>query len=81
MKWIEGEEPQDAGFGMSMPVFLVLWLVCAIAAGISWQNLVDNTPASTPLHLSFPALLVLSASFGLPVAGLIAVAVAIVRRG
>jgi hypothetical protein len=78
---IEVEEAQDAGLGMSLPVFLVLWLVCAIAAGISWQNLVDNTPATTPLHLSVPALLVLSISFGLPTAGLIAMAVAIFRRG
>ena len=81
MKRIEVEEPQDAGLGMSLPMFLILWLVCAIAAGISWQNLVDNTPASTPLHISFPALLVLSISFGLPVAGLVAMAVNIFRRG
>jgi hypothetical protein len=75
------EEPQDAGIGMSAPVFLVLWLVCAIAAGISWENLVGNTPAATPLHITFPALLVLSVSFGLPSAGLLAMAIDMFRRG
>lgn len=79
MKRVESE-PQDAGLGMSIPVFLCIWLVCAIVAGISWENLVISTPASTPLHISFPALLVLSISFGLPGAGLIAMAIDIFRK-
>jgi hypothetical protein len=65
---------------MSIPVFLCIWLVCAIVAGISWENLVTNTAASTPLHISFPALLILSVSFGLPGAGLIAMAIDIFRK-
>jgi hypothetical protein len=74
-------EPQESGLGMSIPLFLCIWLVCAIVAGLSWENLVSNTPASTPLHMSFPALLVLSVSFGLPGAGLIAMAIDIFRKG
>jgi hypothetical protein len=64
-----------------MPVFLGIWLVCAVLAGISWQNLVSNTLASNgALSISFPALLVLSVSFGLPGAGLVCFAISIVRN-
>lgn len=71
---------QAGGFGVTMPVFLGIWLVCAIIAGISWQNLVDNTPAVGKLTISFPAMLVLSLSFGLAGAGLVAMAIDIARR-
>jgi hypothetical protein len=65
----------DRVFAMSIPPFLAVWLVCAILAGISWENLVANTPTSgAPLTIGFPALIVLSVSFGLPGAGLAAFA-------
>ncbi len=71
----------DPVLGLSMPVFLAIWLVCAVVAGISWENLVTNTPASTPLHSTFLARIVLSVSFGLPGAGFISMAVGLFRGG
>jgi hypothetical protein len=73
-------EEQPGSFGVTMPLFLIIWLVCAVIAGISWQNLVDNTPAVGKLSISFPAMIVLSLSFGLPGAGLVAMALDIIRR-
>jgi hypothetical protein len=70
----------NTGLGVSMPVFLGIWLVCAVIAGIIWENLVSGTPASTPLTISFPALIVVSLSFGIAGAGLAAAAVGIFRR-
>jgi len=63
---------------MSVPAFLAIWAVCAFLAGISWANLVSNTgPGDT---ITFPELLVLSVSFGLPGAGLVAFAWGIIRE-
>ena len=73
-------EGQPGSFGVTMPVFFAIWLVCAIVAGISWQNLVDNTLIVGKTGISFPAMLVLSLGFGLPGAGLICMAVDIIRR-
>jgi hypothetical protein len=73
-------EEQPGDFGVTMPVFLGIWLVCAIIAGISWQNLVDNTPAVGKLSISFPAMIVLSVGFGLPGAGLVCMALDVFRR-
>jgi uncharacterized protein (DUF983 family) len=69
----------DSGLGVSMPVFLGIWLVCTIIAGLVWTNLVDNTPASSTLVLTFPALIVVSLTFGIAGAGLAAAAVGIFR--
>ncbi|HVC83381.1 MAG TPA: hypothetical protein VNL35_23055 [Chloroflexota bacterium] len=79
---MERREPvHDAsGFGISMPVFLGIWLVCAVLAGLDWQNLVTNTSLTGKLTITFPAMMVLSLSFGLAGAALIAVAVGIFRR-
>jgi len=68
------------GVAFTFPIFLGVWLVCAVVAGLIWQNLVDNTLAQTPLSLPISALVVLSAGFGLAGAGLVGVAVDIVRR-
>ena len=73
-----GTEP--GGFGVTMPVFLGIWLVCAIVAGLVWQNLVDNTPAVSRLVITFPAMIVLSLSFGIAGAGLVSMAIDIFRR-
>jgi hypothetical protein len=70
----------ETGLGVSMPVFLGIWLVCAVIAGIIWESLVSGTPASTPLEITFPALIVVSLSFGIAGAGLAAAAVGIFRR-
>ena len=69
-----------AGAAFTLPIFFGVWLVCAVIAGLVWQNLVDNTLAQIPLSLSFSALLVLSAGFGMAGAGLVSLAVDIVRR-
>ena len=69
----------DSGLGVSMPVFLGIWLVCTIGAGIVWSNLVSNTAASSTLVLTFPALIVVSFTFGIAGAGLAAAAVGIFR--
>jgi uncharacterized protein (DUF983 family) len=69
----------DSGLGVSMPVFLGIWLVCAIIAGAVWSNLVTNTAASSTLVLTFPALIVVSLTFGIAGAGLAAAAVGIFR--
>jgi hypothetical protein len=66
---------------MPMSVFLVVWLVCAVLAAISWDNLVTSTPAANgQLSISFLQLVVLGASFGLPGAGLVSFAVGIIRN-
>ena len=72
--------PGDTDLGVSMPVFLGIWLVCAVIAGLIWENLVSGTPASSALVITFPALLVLSLSFGIAGAGLAAAAIGIFRR-
>lgn len=66
------------GFGVSMPVFLGLWLICAIVAAFIWQSLVNDTPG----HNAFSALatIVLGAGFGFAGAGLAAIAVHIARN-
>ncbi|MGH2410677.1 MAG: hypothetical protein ACRDGS_09950, partial [Chloroflexota bacterium] len=75
------EPVQDSsGFGFSMPVFLGIWLICAVLAGLDWQNLVTNTSLTSKLTISFPAMMVLSLSFGLAGAALVAAAVGIIRR-
>ncbi|HEY8286661.1 MAG TPA: hypothetical protein VIJ28_19910 [Chloroflexota bacterium] len=75
------ELAQDSsGFGISMPIFLGIWLVCAVFAGLDWQNLVTNTSLTSRLTISFPAMIVLSLSFGLAGAALISAAVGIFRR-
>ena len=74
------QERAPAGAAFTLPIFLGVWLVCAVLAGLVWQNLVDNTLAQTPLSLPLSALLVLSAGFGLAGAGLVSVAADIVRR-
>jgi hypothetical protein len=75
---------READYGplaMPMPVFLVIWLVCAIVAAISWDNLVTTTPAANgQLTISFLQLVVLGTSFGLPGAGLVSFAVGIIRN-
>ena len=71
--------PGDAGFGVSIPVFLGIWAVCAVIAGLIWENLVHGTPASSALVLTFPALIVVSLSFGIAGAGLAAAAIGIFR--
>jgi hypothetical protein len=64
------EEP--SALAMPLWTFFCVWIVCAAGAAISWNNLVTNTPtAGTPLSITFPELLVLSITFGLPGAALI----------
>ncbi|HVA89630.1 MAG TPA: hypothetical protein VNL71_07280 [Chloroflexota bacterium] len=79
---MERREPtrDPSGFGISMPVFLGIWLVCAVVAGLDWQNLVAGTSISSKLTITFPAMIVLSLSFGLAGAALVAAAVGIFRR-
>ncbi|HXT36158.1 MAG TPA: hypothetical protein VN837_11330 [Chloroflexota bacterium] len=79
---MERREPtrDSSGFGISMPIFLGIWLICAILAGLDWQNLVTNTSLTSKLTITFPAMLVLSLSFGLAGAALVAAAVGIFRR-
>ena len=74
------QETAPSGSGFTFPIFLGVWLVCAVIAGLIWQNMVDNTLSQTPLTLPTSALLVLSAGFGLAGAGLASVAVDIARR-
>ncbi len=69
----------DSGLGVSMPVFLGIWLVCSIIAGLVWSNLVSNTAASSALVLTFPALIMVSLTFGVAGAGLAASAAGIFR--
>ncbi|MGH2390347.1 MAG: hypothetical protein ACRDIE_19270 [Chloroflexota bacterium] len=68
----------NSSFGVSMPVFLGIWLVCAVIAGLIWENLVNGTPGT--LVITVPALIVVSLSFGIAGAGLAAAAVGIFRR-
>jgi uncharacterized protein (DUF983 family) len=76
----QGESSQgDSGLGVSMPVFLGIWLVCAVIAGLVWSNLVSETPASSTLVLTFPALIVVSLTFGIAGAGLAAAAIGVFR--
>jgi hypothetical protein len=77
MKRVE-REVDTAGFGMSMPVLLGIWAVCAIIAGAIWQNLVSNTLGAQ--GISTTAMIILSLGFGFAGAGLVCVAVDIVRR-
>lgn len=74
-----GRATEPEGFGVTMPVFLGIWLICAIIAGLVWQNLVNNTLGSN-LVITFPAMIVLSLSFGIAGAGLVAMLVDIFRR-
>lgn len=67
-----------AGFGIAMPVFLGIWLVCSVIAGLIWQNLVSTSPGMGPL--TFPATIVLSLSFGVAGAGLACVAIGLFRQ-
>ncbi|HWE61533.1 MAG TPA: hypothetical protein VHB98_07465 [Chloroflexota bacterium] len=77
MKRVEREE-DFSGFGVSMPVLFGIWVVCAVIAGIVWQNLVSNTPGA--LSLSFSSMLILSIGFGFAGAGLICMAIDIIRQ-
>ena len=79
MRQVRREE-EIGGFGVTMPVFLGIWLVCALLAGISWSNLVSNTLSVGKLGMTPIALIVLSVSFGLPGAGLVCMAWDIIRR-
>lgn len=74
---LEHEEQQD-GFGVGIPVFLGLWLICAVAAALIWQGLVNDTPGHN--NFSAVATLVLGLGFGFAGAGLVALAVYIVRK-
>jgi polyferredoxin len=71
---------EPSSLGVNVLTFLVIWLVCALLAAWSWNNLVTNTPTvGGNLSISFGALLVLSSTFGLAGAGLVCFAISIVR--
>jgi hypothetical protein len=71
-------ETETYGFGVSIPILLGIWLVCAVIAGLVWQNLVSNTPGA--VSISPVAMIVLSAGFGFAGAGLTCLAVDIIRK-
>jgi hypothetical protein len=71
---------EPSSLGVNVRTFLAIWFACALLAAISWDNLVTNTPTvGGNLSISFPALLILSSTFGLAGAGLVCFAVSIVR--
>ena len=72
------QDEQLDGFGVGIPTFLGVWLVCAIGAALIWQSLVNDTPG----HNAFSAVatIVLGVGFGFAGAGLVALAVHIARR-
>jgi len=73
--------PETNGLGVSLPVFLGIWLVCAVIAGFVWQDLVANTNnQAQQLSISVSAMFVLSITFGLPGAGLVCFAWSILRE-
>jgi hypothetical protein len=79
MRRVEQERERDtAGFGVSIPVLLGIWAVCAIIAGLVWQNLVSTTPGAAGLSTS--AMIILSLGFGFAGAGLVCLAIDIVRK-
>lgn len=77
MRRIE-REVETSGFGVSMPVLLAVWVVCAIVAGAIWQNLVSTTPGAS--SISTIAMIVLSLGFGFAGAGLCCLVVDIARK-
>lgn len=77
MKRVE-REAETAGFGVSMPILLGVWVVCAIIAGAIWQNLVSTTPGAQ--SISGIALLILSLGFGFAGVGVVCTAVDIIRK-
>jgi hypothetical protein len=69
---------EPGGVGVSIPLLLVLWAVCALIAGAVWQGIATSAPgAQAP---AFGALLALGLGFGFAGAGLICVAIDIVRH-
>lgn len=73
----EAQRPDYGALAMPLPYFLAVWLLCAIIAGFSWDNLIANTPGS--IAFGFAARAILAVSFGLPAAGLVSLLCGIVR--
>lgn len=69
---------EPGGFGVSIPLLLVFWAVCAVIAGAVWDSIATSAPgAQAP---AFGALVALGLGFGFAGVGLICVAIDIVRR-
>lgn len=70
---------RDCGaLAMPLPYFLAAWLVCAVIAAFSWDNLIANTPGA--VDFGFVARVVLAVGFGLPGAGLVSLLAGIARE-
>jgi hypothetical protein len=65
---------------LAMPLwaFLAVWLICAVIAAFSWDNLIANTQGANSFGVT--ARVVLAVSFGLPGAGVVSFVVGIFRR-
>ena len=68
----------QGGFGVTIPLLLVIWAVCAVIAGAVWESIATSAPgAQAP---SATSLIALGIGFGFAGTGLICMAVDIVRR-
>ena len=69
-------DPADGG--PSLPVLLLIWLVCAVLAGLVWGGITSSSPgAQSPTVFEFAAL---GAGFGFGGVGLVWVTADIIRR-
>lgn len=71
-------EQQGEARGISIPVFLVIWVVCSAIAGESWYSIAGGS--TNGQTTSFVTWLVLAVGFGFGGAGLIWLAADIVRQ-